>query len=345
MNAAMTAAAPPQRTQGKRPPGAKREGAATECFWDSVCRRLEGNEQRPQAQSQEEDEPTQTIPGGEMLVWLPSVPLWTAEALPQGTPLPGEGGGAGTIQTAAPVLPMPLCEEGPVPAPSSGIPGGRELHTRPQITALAAKETPSMLAPEKTAVPSDGGTEEQIGVPHRETEPKVSVTTQGMAPEGTAVHFLVGDGEQGDTPVQRADLPRQISARVEQSLTEGLTEFEMELSPQHLGKLRVRLTLDGEMSRMEVSCFRGETQKLLLEQADQLAALISRHTGGKTEVHITREPEPPHQSPRGDDGGQSGQRQQENRRQSPERERRKSDLESEWFWQTLQGRVTNWKGE
>lgn len=350
--AAVNAPSAPLRTETRRPQ--KEQRGDGESFWSSVLQVLEEEKTSPGevvSAAPPKGKKTQTAPeGGEALPWIPALFLWREEE-PSLNPAALSGSGE---EAAAPA--------GEVPGLSA--PGGKPPAQNAAALVLApAPGMPEAAAAKTAAPPAQGDKTQAAAADSRETAPGMSESAPGStaaprpereppdpagarwaAGERPTVRFLVGAGEteRQEEAGKRPDLPQQISEGIRKQTNGGQTEFELELTPRHLGKIRVRLALDGAGSHIELTCFSPETKKLLLEQSEQLLALVGRHGGGKVEVRLAPEGErSPQKSAGGEDEASGGQPRQESRQQSQEQRKRRSDLAAERFWQTLQGRVSS----
>jgi flagellar hook-length control protein FliK len=84
----------------------------------------------------------------------------------------------------------------------------------------------------------------------------------------------------------------QIQTQVVKSLESGRTEFRMQLAPEELGKISVKLVMEGGRLAVEIVTAGAKTAELLTRQAEALGMALRQHTGMEvTTVNIVTEAE------------------------------------------------------
>lgn len=76
----------------------------------------------------------------------------------------------------------------------------------------------------------------------------------------------------------------QIADEVKMHLTEGKSEFTMQLNPEHLGKVSVKLISENGMLTVELHAENPRTHSLLLSSSDEIQALLQNATNTTTQV-------------------------------------------------------------
>lgn len=88
----------------------------------------------------------------------------------------------------------------------------------------------------------------------------------------------------------RADQTDQIRVQVQENLQSGRTEFHMQLRPEELGKVSVRMVIDGGRLAVEIIASGERTAELLNRQAEALGLTLRNHTGMEvTSVSVVNE--------------------------------------------------------
>jgi flagellar hook-length control protein FliK len=86
------------------------------------------------------------------------------------------------------------------------------------------------------------------------------------------------------------DQAEQIQMQVAKNLESGRTEFRMQLAPEELGKISVKLVMDGGKLAVEIIASGARTAELLNRQAEALGTALRAHTGMElTSVNIVSE--------------------------------------------------------
>lgn len=119
--------------------------------------------------------------------------------------------------------------------------------------------------------------------------------------------------ETEDTP----DVDRQLDNRLTQALLQGETRVELQLTPEHLGAVKVEITRTAEGTvHVSLSAQNGQTRSLLEKHASDLQNTLGARTQGQVRVEVNKQEESQRrdENPYEGHNGQ-GQRQQEHRRQ------------------------------
>lgn len=118
---------------------------------------------------------------------------------------------------------------------------------------------------------------------------------------------------------QTESVESQIVEKVTQAVSNGETKVELQLNPEHLGKVTIEITQkqDGTL-HIAVHAENGQTRSLLERDAAGLQTLVGRNA--QQEVHV--EVYQPHENERGDfyDGHQHQHQEQEQQKQQRRRD-------------------------
>ena len=111
------------------------------------------------------------------------------------------------------------------------------------------------------------------------------VKTQQAAPDT----IFVKVGENG-MPKEPNQLTSQLGEKIQTNFANGRQEFDIQLNPQELGKIHIKMSFaDGKVTIL-VHCSNPETQQLLAANAGQLREVLENSTGLRAEV-MTNEQE------------------------------------------------------
>lgn len=221
-------------------------------------------------------------------------------AAPEKAPAPaGSGPGGGPAVQSGGTVPEKNPEaagtEHAAPAEAQ-IPGGHPLPGGgPEARASGGEAQPQ----KKTAAPDGGG----------KTSPLSDLYAGGN------VVIKVSDEKAAQEPSAAGQVAQAVARQVKQ----GRQEFQMELYPQSLGKVSVKLSAENGVLTVEIAASNPKTQSLLLSGSDEIRSLLQSSTGQN--VNVVKPEQSGAWYARQDDGGSGGYRQQE----QEEKEQRESE--------------------
>ena len=122
-------------------------------------------------------------------------------------------------------------------------------------------------------------------------------------------------GEAPKTEQAQQPVEEQIAPKLTEAVQNGETRVELQLTPEHLGKVKVEMTWkeDGSLV-VEIHAENRETQNLLNKNASGLEALLGREVQQEVRVEAPRQEESQRQDLYEQQQEQHRQRQQEQRR-------------------------------
>lgn len=153
-----------------------------------------------------------------------------------------------------------------------------------------------------------------------------------------SAHPVVTDrSEPVNTERMYVSEPEQIMEKLPDNIIEklslGVKEFEIQIEPEHLGKIAIKVMYDRGQTIVSIACTEQKTMDLVEKNARNLGNVMERNLGSETTVVIEKkEPDYLHQNheqSRGDD-----RRQSEQERQREENKKNDTD-ESGQFLQRL----------
>lgn len=227
-----------------------------------------------------------------------------------------------------------------------------ELQTEVPEEAVDAIEVPEEEIPQQVEAPD---------VPEESEEPEVEIKVETAEPQQSeedgqdAEGFM--DADMGGTPVFKdveavpvkvAEAPKaaeappveeQLGPKLSEALQNGETRVELQLTPEHLGKVKVEMTWkeDGSLV-VELHAENRSTQSLLEKNASGLEALLGRESQQPVRVEVPRQEE----SQRQDLYEEQNRQKQHQERQE---QRRDQEDSSENFLQQLRLGLIPLEGE
>lgn len=181
----------------------------------------------------------------------------------------------------------------------------------PRAAVYQAVKTPVMEQRPLEAMPEeDRATLELIGA-------GTAVPPPAESPEPPEPPAPAIQREINSEPVRMPDQTERIRAEIVQNLAQERTEFTMRLEPESLGKIDVRMILEGGKLAVEITAASLKTAEQLQRQTEQLAASLRLGNVELQNIQVTSSQEiGSHMDGRfGLEGGQNGgaQQQQEGR--------------------------------
>lgn len=197
-----------------------------------------------------------------------------------------------------------------------------EAQPQEEQTEPAAVKTPEHFA--QAAQTRESGVEvkavETAGAEREDNNPDAPKENMGETPvfrEVRDIPVKVGEAPAA-APAQEIPVENQVGAKLTEALQNGDTRVEIQLAPEHLGKVTVEVTLheDGAL-HVAIHAENSRTHSLLERSTDTLAAILGRETRQEVQVEVPRQQESQQQNLYdGRQGhGQQGQQQQQRRQE------------------------------
>lgn len=93
------------------------------------------------------------------------------------------------------------------------------------------------------------------------------------------------------TPSAEAPPQAQLADNVKINLSEGKTEFEMQLTPHNLGKITVKMVAENGMLSIEFIADNPKTQSMLMANASEIRDLLQSTTSTQTQIVTANQPD------------------------------------------------------
>jgi hypothetical protein len=100
--------------------------------------------------------------------------------------------------------------------------------------------------------------------------------------EGT---LQVSEGAKSATKTEQIELP-MVKEQIVKSVSEGNSEFEIQLKPEHLGTLTIRASYENNKAVVSVICSEVKSLIAVLQSSDDLAKLLQEKLGAPTQVVV-----------------------------------------------------------
>lgn len=174
------------------------------------------------------------------------------------------------------------------------------------------------IVDEQTGKAVEQATEEVVA-PEEDEDIQVELVDVEHAPEQVfhdvkAAPIKVGESYE---PEQAQDVNQQIAAQVIPAVEQGQTRVELQLTPEHLGSVKVEITQSENGSlHIAITAQNSQTRDLLEKSTDSLQNLLASRSQTEVRVEVQRQEEsqPQHNNYDGHNSQHQQQQQQEQHR-------------------------------
>lgn len=87
---------------------------------------------------------------------------------------------------------------------------------------------------------------------------------------------------------QPEELPKELTKELVLKTTAGQNEFEIQITPKHLGDITVRVLHQDGMSVVSIVCSEKKTMELLAQSAKDIGAVMEQNLGKPTEIYVEK---------------------------------------------------------
>ncbi len=150
----------------------------------------------------------------------------------------------------------------------------------------------------------------------QETPPEILTASnpfKGEALDFSKVNIKVGENTENADP---QILGKEVAESILHHASEGKNIFEVQLNPEELGKIQIKLTFESGKASVLLSCSNAKTQEILMSQSENIRHIIEQQTGSETIVTVKEEAYTKQQ----DFDGRGQNRREEEQKQQMQRE-------------------------
>lgn len=131
---------------------------------------------------------------------------------------------------------------------------------------------------------------------------------------------------------QPEELPEKLTDQIIGKMEEGVKSFEIEIEPENLGKIAVKIQYVDGQATVSIFCTEKKALDVLGNHAREIGNIIDRNLGGETKIIVEKQQEFDYLNQNKDENQQGKQNEQEQKKES----NKKQDSEdSEQFLQKL----------
>lgn len=177
------------------------------------------------------------------------------------------------------------------------------------------------LVDEQTGQVVEQATEEVLTSPREDEDIQVELVDVEQAPEQVFQDVKAPPVKVGETyeAPQTQDVNEQIAAQVLPAVEQGQTRVELQLTPEHLGSVKVEITQNENGGlHIAITAQNSQTRNLLARSADSLQDLLAARSQSPVRVEVQRQEE---SQPQHNYDGHNSQHQQQEQQQQQHRPR------------------------
>lgn len=123
-------------------------------------------------------------------------------------------------------------------------------------------------------------------------------------------YIKVGDGNK----LGSEKFASQVSDKILAKMSEGKQQFEIELLPKELGKIIIKLVMQGGRAEIVMQCLNPKTQQLVMMNSESIRAIVEERTGMQTAVTVKEDAEAKSDMDGKGQGKQGGQEERQDRK-------------------------------
>ncbi len=260
-----------------------------------------------------------TEDNGEELSWMQSMFAFSmVTTTPQA--MTGEGSGI-TVPTTQTTQATPV---------DAAVPQGQQdltlpMSALPTDSAVPTTDTTKQAAMIQTAVATESSAEVEgfTLTPIKQEEPRiVEVTGSTLQPSTTPIRDyvpttpIVASGQAAPTEATISEnYMQQLQQQIADRVMAGQQEFVIQLTPESLGTLTIKATMEAGQVMVSIICNDGDTMQAVARNAAELGSILESRSGVSTQVVVDK-PMPDYLQQESGSEHHGGQPSQEEERQN-----------------------------
>ena len=85
---------------------------------------------------------------------------------------------------------------------------------------------------------------------------------------------------------KQEELPQELTRQLLVKASSGINEFEIQITPKHLGEITVRIAQEDGCSVVSIICSEKKTMELLAQSAKEIGSVMEQNLGKPTEIYV-----------------------------------------------------------
>ncbi len=144
--------------------------------------------------------------------------------------------------------------------------------------------------------------------------------TKQKTEAGELVHVKVADV----LPVNKGNVAQQLADKI---LLHNNNEFELQLNPQSLGKIQIKVHFDNGETRVSILCENAKAMHLLSENTSSLATMLENRTGNQTTIQIQENKDTFYKQETDQNGHQQQQQTKDEQQQRQQKQKHQNSMD------------------
>lgn len=144
--------------------------------------------------------------------------------------------------------------------------------------------------------------------------------TKQKTETGEVVHVKVADV----LPVNKGNVAQQLADKI---LLHNSNEFELQLNPQSLGKIQIKVHFDNGETRVSILCENAKAMHLLSENTSSLASMLENRTGNQTTIQVQENKDTFYKQETDQNGHQQQQQTKDEQQQRQQKQKHQNSMD------------------
>lgn len=123
---------------------------------------------------------------------------------------------------------------------------------------------------------------------------------------------------------QPEEIPQKLPGEILTQISNGVREFEIQIEPEHLGKIAIKVLYEHEQTIISIACSEKSTLDIMGRHAREIGGIMERNLGEATDVFVEKQ-EQDYQNQHGNDNDHSGRESEEDRQRQESKKQKTHD--------------------
>lgn len=188
----------------------------------------------------------------------------------------------------------------------------------PVVQSAEAKAAETVPIRRETGKTDTDGEETQSQANDDQAE-QSAVAPVAQAPVRTIQEDIIPQEVTTVHVAQPEELPDKLTDQIIGKMQEGVDSFEIQIEPENLGKIAVRIQYQDGQATVSIFCTEKRALEVLGDRAREIGVIIDRNLGGETKIIVEKQ-EPDYLNRNNDENQQGRQDGQERQKESNKRQ-------------------------
>lgn len=214
---------------------------------------------------------------------------------------------------------MPTAEKAPEVPRTAGLEAEKSVHG--EVELKVSEETEKLPQDTGTVLKKQPKAEEDRELPPENPLPQTSmpnVRNTSFSQETHQVHT------QRMYVSQPEEIPQKLPQELLTQISHGAREFEIQIAPEHLGKIAIKVVYQQEQTVISIACSEKTTLELMGHHAREIGSIMERNLGTETNVYVEEKPQD-YLNQRNNENDNSGREAEQERQKEENRKNQTND--------------------